>query len=101
MFGLVIAFPLAPGKREEFLQTVDSLLPPTGLEAGLETQAVFEQVGEADRFLWWERWSSPRKIEERLTSTELNTLLGAIRVLGELDDLQIVESREETESAVN
>ncbi len=94
MVGLEITFQIAPDKRIEFLQTAQALIREEGfLEP--EGPIVFEQVGAKDSFLWREQWATRWKLDERLHSKPVNTLLGAIQVLGKLTDLQIIELRTE------
>jgi hypothetical protein len=94
MVGLEITFQIAPDKRLEFLQTARSLIQAEVLLKP-EGPVVVEQVGAKDCFLWREKWATRRKVDERLHSKPVNTLLGAIQVLGKLTDLQIIELRTE------
>ena len=98
MIGLEIHIDIAPGKRKEFLQTVETLLEERPVaDSACADRAVFERHGEPDRFLWHENWEDREALEAHLASAEFRTLLGALRVLGKTHDLRVVspESRED------
>ena len=96
MIGLEIHIDIAPGKRQEFLQTVETLLEERPVvDSACADRAVFERHGAPNHFLWHENWEDRSALEAHLTSAEFHTLLGALQVLGETHDLRIVspESR--------
>ncbi len=96
--GFEITFWIAPANRVEFLQTADSLLSsPCGIP-GLASRSCFEQVGQENVFLWRESWGSRSVLDERLESTPVRTLLGAIGVLGRMKELKILEFSDGAES---
>jgi quinol monooxygenase YgiN len=98
MIGLEIQIDIAPGKRKEFLQTVETLLEERPVaDSACADRAVFEQHGAPNRFLWHENWEDRAALEAHLATAEFHTLLGALRVLGTTHDLRIVspESRED------
>lgn len=88
--GFEISFWIAPANRVEFLQTALSLL---SLSSGgqLCRRSCFERVGAENTFLWRESWGSRKAVEERLLSPPVETLLGAIEVLGRMEELKILE----------
>jgi len=91
MIGLEIHIDIAPGKRKEFLQTVETLLGERSVaDSACADRAVFERHGAPDRFLWHENWEDREALEAHLASAEFRTLLGALRVLGKTHDLRIV-----------
>jgi quinol monooxygenase YgiN len=91
MIGLEIHIDIAPGKRKEFLQTVETLLEERPVaDSACADRAVFERHGAPDRFLWHENWEDREALEAHLASAEFRTLLGALRVLGKTHDLRIV-----------
>lgn len=89
---LEILFRISPMNRVEFLQTVESLLSATAPTPGLDALSCFEQVGVENAFLWRECWGSLGELESRLQSSGIKTLLGAIGVLGELDQFEVLAS---------
>ncbi len=42
-------------------------------------------------FLWRESWSSQAAMDERLRSVPVEALLGAIEVLGRMEEMKILE----------
>jgi quinol monooxygenase YgiN len=91
MLGLQIRVRMAQDKRREFLQAVDFFsCRPFSSEACTQKK-LFEDVGEQTRFLWVEHWTDLKSLETYLRSDRFNSLLGAIDVLGELEDLHMVE----------
>lgn len=104
MIGLEIHIDIAPGKRKEFLQTVEALLAERPVaDSACADRAVFERHGDPDRFLWHENWEDRSALEAHMASAEFRTLLGALRALGETHDLRIVspETREDLGSLVS
>ena len=91
MIGLEITFHILPNKRREFEQTARSLLGEPGDSVPPRSQAVFEQIGASDQFLWSERWESRSTLQQRLGAAGLKTLVGAIQVLGEVLEVELVD----------
>jgi quinol monooxygenase YgiN len=94
--ALEILFRILPTHRLEFLQAVDSLIASAATTPGLGALSCFEDLGVQNTFLWRECWGSLGELQHRLESTGIKTLLGAIGVLGELEDLQILEPNDPT-----
>lgn len=90
MIGLEITFHILPNKRREFEQTTHSLLLATEESDPPRSRAVFEQIGASDQFLWSERWNSLSALQKRLSSAGMKTLIGAIQVLGEVQEVELV-----------
>lgn len=89
--GFEITFWIAPANRVEFLQTVDSLLSLPGDTSDRSKLSCFEKLGGANAFLWRECWDSRSELDKRLESMPVKTLLGAIGVLGRMEELKLVE----------
>ena len=93
MVGLEILVRIHTGKRLEFLQTAEwfeNQLKKINGGACVDL-TVFEAVGEANHFLWVEKWTDLKTLEVHMDTDRFRTLLGAIEVLGELEKLQVVE----------
>jgi quinol monooxygenase YgiN len=88
--GLEIQIQLAKEKRKEFLQAFEFL---TCKARECIAQNLYEDVGKDHRFLWIERWTDLKALENHLKSEHFRSLLGAIEVLGELKNLHLVELR--------
>ena len=76
--------------RRELVQTLEAMAGPRAGEDRL-TSFVFEDVIEANRFLWMEWWPQPEDADAALTGDRIRTLLAAIRVLGTLESVRRVE----------
>lgn len=90
MVGLEIQVQLSKEKRREFLQAFEFLACKSSECIG---QYLFEDLGKDNRFLWMERWTNLKALEKHLKSDQFKSLMGAIEVLGELEDLNLVELR--------
>lgn len=89
--GFEITFWIAPGNRVEFLQTAMSLLSDSRETTGPCSRSCFERVGTENMFLWRESWSSQAAMDVRLRSVPVEALLGAIEVLGRMEEMKILE----------
>lgn len=98
MIGIEIRIRVRERKREEFLQTAASLRAAGAGEGCLDVTA-YEELGRPGHFLWVERWSDRRSLEAHLGNDPHRALRGAIRVLGELIELRLVEYPEPPEGA--
>jgi quinol monooxygenase YgiN len=94
MVGLEIQVRVAKEKRQEFLQTCDFLSQAKDQIVACVDQTLFEEVGEPNRFLCVEEWTDSDPLESYLASDRFRTLLGAIEVLGKLEELRIVEFKQ-------
>jgi hypothetical protein len=88
--GFEITFWIAPANRVEFLQTAISLLSVPG-DRALCSRSCFERVGAENMFLWRESWGTRAAVDERLESVPLRALLGAIEVLGRMEEMKMLE----------
>ena len=91
MLGLQIRVRLPQDKRREFLQAFDLFTCQPSTDDACIQKKLFEDVGEQTRFLWVEHWADLKSLEEYIRSNQFSSLLGAIDVLGELEDLHMVE----------
>jgi quinol monooxygenase YgiN len=81
MFGLEIVIRVAKRNRHEFLQAMEFMRHRDA--AGTECR-LFEEIGDSERLLWVERWNDNKALEANLHTEGFRTLLGAIKVLGDL-----------------
>jgi quinol monooxygenase YgiN len=89
MFGLELRIRIKPDKRTEFLQMREMLRGKVRRE-GCVDQKIYEEVDGSNRFLWSERWREKAPLEEYMKSEDFRMLLGAVEVLGELEDQRTV-----------
>ena len=90
MVGIEISVEVRPEKRDEFLQAVETLSPLGEEGKQCQSQEIYEDHGQRNRFLWVERWQDNEKLQARLDSDRFRALLGAVRVLGTVEDMQLV-----------
>jgi len=95
MVGLKILVQLTKEKRKEFLQAFDFLKRQSSDCLG---QYLYEDLNKDNRFLWMEQWTSSNALEAHLKSDHFRSVLGAIEVLGELENLQLVEFKASPEN---
>jgi quinol monooxygenase YgiN len=89
VIGIEILIRVAESKRVEFRQlclSLSSLARPTGCVV----QSAFEEASDSGHFLWMERWADEAALNQHLDSERHHTLLGAIRVLGSMEDMRVV-----------
>ncbi|MBC8431933.1 MAG: antibiotic biosynthesis monooxygenase [Desulfobacterales bacterium] len=91
MVGLELRILLEKEKRKEFLQAFDLLSKPQDKNDACVQKTLYENVGEDGRFIWVERWKDLKALKNYLISDHYRSLLGVIEVLGELEDMQLVE----------
>ena len=91
MRGIEILIEVRPEKRQEFVRAIDLLADRESRSKGCVSLSVFEQHGMPNHFLWVEEWLQMKQVRERLDSDEFHALLGAIRVLGVLRRLVVVD----------
>lgn len=59
--------------------------------SGRTEQRLFEEVGRLDQFLWKEQWRDAKSLETYFRSDSFRALLGAVQVLGKLDEINMGE----------
>jgi quinol monooxygenase YgiN len=92
MVGLEILVQIQSGKRQEFLQMSEwfqNQLTKT-CDGACSDLTFFEAVGKPNHFLLIEKWTDLQPLEVHMNTDRFRTLLGAIEVLGELIELQVV-----------
>ncbi len=90
MVGIEISVEVRPEKRDEFLQAVETLRPLGEEGKHCESQEIYEDRGQRNRLLWVERWQNNSLLQTRLGSDRFHALLGAVKVLGTVGDMQVV-----------
>ena len=90
MVGLELRIRIKPDKRSEFLQMREMLQGKVRPDGCIE-QKIYEEVDGSNRFLWSERWQEKDPLDEYMKTDDFRMLLGAVDVLGELEDMKTVE----------
>ena len=90
MVGLELRIRVEPDKRTEFLQMREMLKGKVRPE-GCVDQKIYEEVDGSNSFLWLERWKEKASLDHYMKSEDFRMILGAVEVLGELENQQTVE----------
>lgn len=91
MVGLEILVSIQSGQRQEFLQTIDLFRCQQDKKDARIDGSIFETVGTPNQFLWVEKWTDWRSLDNYMKTSRFKALLGAVQVLGELNSLHIAE----------
>lgn len=91
MVGFEILVTVPRDKRQEFIQTCELLGDAACRNSACIGQALYENVREANHFLWVEHWKDSDQMDVYLRSSRFGVLLGAISVLGESNRLLRLE----------
>jgi quinol monooxygenase YgiN len=75
-------------KREEFLQTIRLLEGGVANKNGHLSHDWYQAIEDSNRFILVERWAKHDAMREHHRSEQFRILLGAVRTLGELLDVQ-------------
>ena len=86
------------GNRRELIQTLSTLR-----ENFVEntTSEVFEDVAHPDRFLIVQGWPSRVALDEYRRSAGFRTLLGAVQVLGSMEEMTVVDVVDRRETSID
>lgn len=91
MYGLMVRAKVMAGQQQEFLQSLRGFAAQARLEFQAQEHAVFRPVESADEFLILGSWCERQGRDRYMASDGYATLLGAIQVLGRLDEVETFE----------
>ena len=74
--------------RQEFFQSYRMLRKPGQQSPDCESEGLFEDTHKPNRFLWVERWKDAKALEQYMASDNFRMIMGAIDVLGSLQELR-------------
>ena len=89
MIVVRITMNVLPEKKKELVQTLLSMIEPTGKEAGCLTYAVFCHIEDENRFILLEEWETREDLENHIRSHRFGVLLGSKTLLCEPPKIQI------------
>ena len=89
MIFVRITMNVFPGKKLEVMQTLLSLIQPTGKEAGCLNYAVFCDIEDNNRFCLLEEWETREYLDYHIASNRFGVLLGTKTLLCEPPEIQI------------
>ena len=76
--------------RRELIQTLEGLKDRIAADESSCVCEVFEDLREANRFLWSEWWPTLADADRAQASDRFHALLGAVKVLGSLESVRRV-----------
>ena len=89
MIVVRITMNVLPEKKKELVQTLLSMIEPTGKEAGCLTYAVFCHIEDKNRFILLEEWKTREDLDHHLRSHGFSVLLGSNTLLCKPPKIQI------------
>jgi quinol monooxygenase YgiN len=90
MVGLILLVRTQAGQRQELLQAMHMFFDAFESEA-CQGRCLFEETENPNRFLIMENWKDQASLDDYLDAEPFKALLGAIDVLGNLEDMQLLE----------
>jgi hypothetical protein len=97
--GLRFLFRIHFEKRQEFLQSVATLLPPD-LPYDFH-QLLLHAVDDDNQYCFLLECMQPQTLKDFMQSARYRALLGAIKALGALDTLEVIEHHSVSREALN
>ena len=98
MVGLKMLFRILPDKRQEFLQTNEWFAKRQNKHSACTQCVTFEDVTKPNRFIWLETWSNSAALSENIATDQFKAFIGAIQVLGTLEDVHEIELKQSVTS---
>ena len=93
MTGILIRALVDPDQRRELMQMCKSWLVANQLPAACLERQVYEEATAPTNLLLVEQWLDTEAMNSYLSSERFRALIGAVKVLGELVDVRISETR--------
>ena len=90
MIVVRIAMNVFPEKQMEVMQTLLSMIGPTGKEMGCLSHAVFCNIEDKNSFSLLQEWETREDLEHHIASRRFNVLLGTKALLFEPLEIQIL-----------
>ena len=89
MIVVRITMIVLPEKQLEVMQTLLSMIGPTGKEAGCQSYAVFCDIEDKNLFSLLEEWETREDLDHHIKSHRFGVLLGTKTLLCEPPTIQI------------
>ncbi len=93
-FGILLVLTTTPGNRRELLLALTEFRQRALASQDCSDCGVFEDVSETNRILWQEFWAERHDAAAVVESPRFRALLGAARLLGEIETLQWLDKKE-------
>ena len=89
MIVVRITMNVVPEKQKELVQTLLSMVGPTGKETGCLSYAVFCDIEHKNRFILLEEWETRKDLDHHIGTHRFGVLLGSRTLLCEPPKIQI------------
>ena len=89
MIVIKITMNVIPAKQLEMMQTLLSMIEPTGKETGCLSYAIFSDIEDQNRFCLLEEWKTREDLDQHIASPRFGVLLGTKALLREPLAIQI------------
>lgn len=96
--GIEVAMRTSQIHRRELIQTLEGLKDRIAADESNCVCEVFEDLREANRFLWSEWWPTLADADQAQASDRFHALLGAVKVLGTLESVRRVRQNSPDDS---
>lgn len=90
MIAVRIIMNVLPEKQLELMQTLLSMIEPTGKEAGCLSYAIFCDIEDKNRFSLIEEWETREDLDHHIMTHRFGVLLGTKTLLCEPLKIQIL-----------
>ena len=92
MLILKVCADIFPDKRQEFLQAIEAMLGRSQAHGEWISRTLYEQRGRHNAFCYLEEWTSREPMEAHFKTDRFQALVGAMELLGEIQDFKIITS---------
>jgi quinol monooxygenase YgiN len=90
MVTLRLKVKIDPDKRHEFIQSLTAMGFATDQNQGL--RMAYQSLADENLFCCYEDWGSKAELDQYLASQEYSVFVGAIKVLGGIEESCVLES---------
>jgi quinol monooxygenase YgiN len=92
MFVVTVTARVEPHRRHELMQMFQEISRPDRLPPGCLERRIYEESNSPTNLLLIEQWSETGELKVQLLSDQFRALIGAVKVLGKLIDIDIFEA---------
>ena len=93
MVFLIIETTIQADKMLEFEQAIDYIMQTDKINQGCLKRGMYHEYQGANHLLYLEEWKTGEELQKHISSDLFKSLLGAMKVLGEVTTAQIISSR--------
>jgi quinol monooxygenase YgiN len=92
MVVIKVSAEILPQKRQEFLQVIEAMIVKAPDHGAGFSRRIYEELGRQNIFCYLEEWTSREALETHLKTDRFQALIGAMEVLGQIQDFKIITS---------